>query len=74
MVDLSILALSLLAKTFTFGIAALSLYQVGIFYDRKNKIDWERVYDVMESDPHAMSRYFGLRILAFAVLAAWIYG
>ncbi|MGE3476975.1 MAG: hypothetical protein AB7H70_14330 [Rhodospirillaceae bacterium] len=62
------------AKTLTFGIAAVSLYHVGIFYDRKNKIDWEHVYDGMETDPHAMSRYFGLRILAFAVLAAWIYG
>lgn len=72
--DVQILFLSLLAKTSTFAIAALSLYQVGVFYDRKNKIDWERVYDAMETDPHAMSRYFGLRILAFAVLAAWIYG
>jgi hypothetical protein len=74
MADLDILLLSLAAKTLTFGIAAVSLYQVGVFYDRKNKIDWERVYDGMETDPHAMSRYFGLRILAFAVLAAWIYG
>jgi hypothetical protein len=74
MVDLEILLLSLLAKTLTFGVAAVSLYQVGVFYDRKNKIDWERVYDGMETDPRAMSRYFGLRLLAFAVLAAWIYG
>ena len=74
MADLNILLLSLVAKTLTFGVAALSLYQVGVFYDRKNKIDWERVYDGMEGDPAAMSRYFGLRILAFAVLAAWIYG
>lgn len=72
--DAQILLLSLAAKTLTFCVAALSLFQVSVFYDRKNKIDWERVYDGMESDPAAMSRYFGLRILAFAVLAAWIYG
>lgn len=74
MADVELLTLSLLSKTFTFGVAAMSLYMVGVFYDRKNKIDWERVYDAMECDPEAMSRYFGLRILAFAVLAAWIYG
>lgn len=74
MVDGYVLLLGLTAKTFTFCVAALSLYQVGVMYDRKNKIDWERVYDAMEQDPAAMSRYFGLRILAFAVLAAWIYG
>ncbi|MCC6912459.1 MAG: hypothetical protein IT566_02060 [Rhodospirillaceae bacterium] len=74
MPDLQILSLSLAAKTLTFGIAAVSLYHVGLFYDRKNKIDWENVYDAMEKSPASMSRYFGLRILAFAVLAAWIYG
>jgi hypothetical protein len=74
MADIQILFLSLVAKTLTFGVAAVSLYKVGVVYDRKNKIDWERVYDAMENDPAAMSRYFGLRILAFAVLAAWIYG
>lgn len=74
MSDVEMLTLSLLSKTFTFGVAAMSLYTVGVFYDWKNKIDWERVYDAMESNPEAMSRYFGLRILAFAVLAAWIYG
>ena len=74
MADVYVLFLSLLAKTATFGVAAVSLYQVSVFYDRKNKIDWERVYDAMENDSAAMSRYFGLRILAFAVLAAWIYG
>ncbi len=74
MADVHILFLSLLAKTLTFGVAAASLYKVGLFYDAKNKIDWERVYDRMEADPAAMSRYFGLRVLAFAVLAAWIYG
>lgn len=74
MADLHLLALSLLAKTVTFGIAAVSLYHVGCAYDRRNKIDWEKVYDAMEQDPAAMSRYFGLRILAFALLAAWIYG
>jgi hypothetical protein len=74
MADIHILTLSLAAKTFSFAIAAASLYQVGVYYDRKNKIDWEKVYDSMENDPAAMSRYFGLRILAFAVLAAWIYG
>jgi hypothetical protein len=72
--DIEVLLLSLAAKTLTFCVAALSLYRVGLAYDRKNKIDWERVYDAMEADPAAMSRYFGLRILAFAVLAAWIYG
>lgn len=72
--ETQLLALSLAAKTLTFGVAAASLYQVGVFYDRRNKIDWERVYDAMENDPVAMSRYFGLRIMAFAVLAAWIYG
>lgn len=74
MADVHLLALSLLAKTVTFGVATLSLFQVGCAYDRRNKIDWEKVYDAMEKDPTAMSRYFGLRILAFAVLAAWIYG
>jgi len=74
MVDVHVLLLSLTAKTLTFCVAAVSLYQVGVAYDRKNKIDWERVYDAMETDPGAMSRYFGLRILAFAILAAWIYG
>ena len=74
MPDLEVLFLSLAAKTFTFCVAAVSLYRVGIAYDRKNKIDSERVYDAMEADPAAMSRYFGLRILAFAVLAAWICG
>ncbi len=74
MADFEILFLGLAAKTFTFAVAALSLYRMGVFYDRKNKIDWERVYDGMENDPHAMSRYFGLRLLAFAVMAAWIYG
>lgn len=74
MADVHMLLLSLAAKTLTFGIAAVSLFQVGLAYDRKNKIDWERVYDTMETDPAAMARYFGLRILAFAVLAAWIYG
>jgi hypothetical protein len=74
MADLELLLLGLAAKTLTFCVAALSLYRVGVAYDRKNKIDWERVYDAMETDPAAMSRYFGLRILAFAVLAAWIYG
>ncbi len=72
--DAYVLLLSLAAKTLTFCVAALSLYKVSVAYDRKNKIDWERVYDAMEKDPAAMSRYFGLRILAFAVLAAWIYG
>jgi hypothetical protein len=72
--DVHILLLSLVAKTLTFCVAALSLYKVGVAYDRKNKIDWERVYDAMEQDPAAMARYFGHRILAFAVLAAWIYG
>ena len=72
--DAYVMALSLLAKTLTFGIAALSLYQVGCWYDRRNKIDWESVYDAMEKKPDAMAAYFGLRILAFAVLAAWIYG
>jgi hypothetical protein len=72
--DAYVLLLSLAAKTLTFCVAALSLYKVGVAYDRKNKIDWERVYDAMEEDPAAMSRYFGLRILASAVLAAWIYG
>ncbi len=74
MTDLELLALSLLAKTLTFCVAAASLYRIGLAYDRKNKIDWERVYDAMERDPQAMSRYFGLRVVAFAVLAAWIYG
>lgn len=74
MADIEILLLSLAAKTLTFCAAAFSLYQIGRAYDRKNKIDWERVYDTMERNPAAMSRYFGLRILAFAVLAAWIYG
>lgn len=72
--DAYVLLLSLAAKTLTFGVAALSVYRVGLIYDRKNKIDWERVYDAMEQDPTAMSRYFGLRILAFAMLAAWVYG
>ena len=72
--DAYVMALSLLAKTVTFGVAAFSLYQVGCWYDRRNKIDWEKVYDAMEKSPASMSRYFGLRILAFAVLAAWIYG
>ncbi len=74
MVEAQILGLSLIAKTLTFGVAAASMYQVGVFYDRHNKIDWERVYDAMETDPVAMSRYFGLRVLAFALLAAWVYG
>ena len=74
MADVHILILGLLAKTLTFAVAAVSLYKVGLAYDRRNKIDWERVYDAMERNPEAMSRYFGLRILAFAVLAAWIYG
>lgn len=74
MADVEILLLSLLAKTVTFGVAAFSLYAVGMYYDRKNKIDWESVYDGMEKSPPSMARYFGLRILAFAILAAWIYG
>ena len=74
MEDLTILSLSLLAKTVTFGIAAASLFWIGVYYDRKNKIDWEHVYDAMEKDPGAMAQYFGLRVLAFCVLAAWIYG
>ncbi|MGE3333606.1 MAG: hypothetical protein AB7I36_08180 [Rhodospirillaceae bacterium] len=72
--DLGIISLSLVSKTLTFAVAAYSLYRVGVFYDRKNKIDWEHVYDTMETDPASMSRYFGLRLLAFAILAAWIYG
>lgn len=74
MADVHLLLLSLTAKTLTFCVAAVSLYQVGLVYDRKNKIDWERVYDAMETEPASMARYFGLRILAFAILAAWIYG
>jgi hypothetical protein len=74
MADVEVLLLSLTAKTLTFVVAAVSLYQVGRAYDRKNKIDWERVYDAMETEPGAMARYFGLRLLAFAIMAAWIYG
>ncbi len=74
MADIEVLLLSLAAKTLTFCVAAVSMYRVSIAYDRKNRIDWEHVYDAMEQDPAAMSRYFGLRILAFAVLAAWVYG
>lgn len=74
MPDLLQMFLALLAKTVTFGIAAWSLYQIGRWYDRRNSIAWKKVYDAMEEDPHSMALYFGLRILAFAVLAAWIYG
>ncbi len=74
MENLTILSVSLAAKTLTFAVAAFSLFQIGIFYDRRNKIDWEKVYDAMEKSPASMSRYFGLRVLAFAILAAWIYG
>ena len=72
--DLVVMAMSLTLKTVAFLVAGVSLYQLGKYYDRKNSIAWKRVYDQMESQPVAMALYFGLRLLAFGVVAGFIYG
>lgn len=74
METLPIIAWALVSKTVTFAIAAFSLYQILRWYDRKNSIAWKKLYDGIESNPAAAAQYFGLRILAFAILASWIYG
>ena len=72
--ELVMLSWGVAAKTVTFAIAAMSVYWMGRYYDRKNGIEWNRVYDAMESNPQSMAIYFGARLIAFCVLCAWVFG
>lgn len=70
----SMIAWSLFSKTLTFCVAAVSLNYVLRYFDKRNGIDWKRNYDVLDNSSAGLGTYFGLRILAVAVLAAWVYG
>lgn len=69
-----LVAASLLSKTLTFLVASASLYFFLRFFDRRNGIKWGKIYEGFENDPIAAARYFGARVIAFAVLAGIIYG
>lgn len=71
---LEIAAVGLLNKTATFIIALISIYAMQVLYDRTNSVKYKEAFDLVEKDGRAVADYFGWRILAFAVLAGFIYG
>lgn len=64
----------LAAKTVTFVFASVSLNYVLSFYDKKNKIDWGKNYEILNNTSLGLAVYFGARIVAIAGLAGAIYG
>lgn len=67
-------AIALGSKTLTFLIAAISIHFMMVLYDRTDAVKTKRAFDTIERDPRALGMYYGLRALAFAVLAGFVYG
>ena len=64
---------ALISKTITFAVAAVSMYAMMVLYDRTSDVKTKEAFNKVESDPRAVADYFGWRILAFAVVAGFVY-
>ncbi len=70
---LEIAVLALLAKTATFAVAAVAMYVMMVLYDRASHVKTKQAFDKVESDPRAVADYFGWRIVAFAIVAGFVF-
>lgn len=64
--------LSLLFKILTALVGMALIFFMGKTYDRKHKVKTNEAFDLVEKDARAFAQYSGFRLLAFAVVVAWI--
>lgn len=67
-----IAVMGLLAKIVTVIAALIVVHIMGMLYDRSDKIDSTKAYDLIEADARAAANYYGYRVLAFCVLVGFI--
>lgn len=63
----------IITKLLTFVVALTLVYFMEWMYDRTSKVDTDKSFDTIETDARALAVYFGLRTLAFCVLAGYVF-
>lgn len=63
---------SLAMKFLTVMVALIVIHFMGWMYDRTDKIESQKAYDLIEANAVAAADYYGKRIIAFAIVVGLV--